>query len=117
MANAIITKIFTFDSAHKLNNYPGNCANLHGHTWTMHISVKGEVDSNGFVIDFRDLNKIVNDCVISKLDHKYLNDIISQPTAENICTWAWQQLKDKLIGLEEIKLYETANSYCVFRGS
>lgn len=44
------------------------------------------------------------------------NDIIEQPTAENICIYAWQQLAGKLAGLEEIKLYETADSYCLYRG-
>jgi len=106
----IVTKKFRFDSAHKLNNYKGDCANLHGHTYVLHVSVKGDVDSNGFVIDFKELNKIVKDEVISKLDHKHLNEIIKQPTAENICIWIAEKLSKKL-NLYKLKLYETPDSY------
>jgi len=111
----IITKIFKFDSAHKLNNYKGDCANLHGHTYTLYISVKGEVNKNGFVLDFKDLKDIVKEKVISKLDHILINDVIAQPTAENICLWIWKQLISKL-ELYEIKLYETSDSYVTYRG-
>jgi 6-pyruvoyltetrahydropterin/6-carboxytetrahydropterin synthase len=111
----IITKIFKFDSAHKLNDYEGQCSNLHGHTYTLHVSVQGEIKKNGLVFDFKDLKEIVKKDVISKLDHKYLNDIISQPTAENMCVWIWKELSSKL-DLYEIKLYETPDSYATYRG-
>lgn len=111
----IITKIFNFESAHKLENYNGKCANLHGHSYTLHVSVLGNVSSDGFVLDFGDIKKIVDEIIISKLDHNYLNEIIKQPTAENILLWVWSQLKNKL-NLYELKLYETATSYVVYRG-
>ena len=57
----IITKRFKFDSAHKLPNYKGDCANLHGHSYKLFVSVKGDVDSNGFVIDFKYLKQIVKE--------------------------------------------------------
>lgn len=110
----IITKIFTFDSAHYLENYKGKCKDMHGHTYTLHVSVKGEIN-NGMVIDFKDLKKIVKENVIEILDHKLLNDLIKQLTAENITIWIWNQLKDKL-NLEEIKLYETNDSYVTYKG-
>jgi 6-pyruvoyltetrahydropterin/6-carboxytetrahydropterin synthase len=110
----IITKIFKFDAAHKLNNYDGLCANLHGHTYTLHVSVKGKVNKNGFVMDFKDLKEIVKERVLLKLDHNYINEIISQPTAENMCIWIWKQLIPKL-DLYEIQLYETPDSYATYR--
>ena len=110
----IITKIFTFDAAHKLINYDGPCANLHGHTYKLYVSVKGPV-KDGFVIDFVDLKKIVKDKVISKLDHITLNDVIKQPTAENIIIWIWKQL-EKELNLTELKLYETPDSYAIYNG-
>jgi 6-pyruvoyltetrahydropterin/6-carboxytetrahydropterin synthase len=112
---SIITKIFRFDSAHKLNDYSGQCANLHGHTYSLHISVKGEINKNGLVMDFKDLKETVKQKVIAKLDHTYLNDIIEQPTAENICIWIWRILS-KDLKLYEIKLYETPDSYVTYRG-
>jgi 6-pyruvoyltetrahydropterin/6-carboxytetrahydropterin synthase len=111
----IVTKSFRFDAAHKLNNYKGPCSQLHGHTYTLHVSVKGEIDQNGLVIDFKDLKEIVKNEIISELDHKYLNEIINQPTAENICVWIWKKLSGKL-NLYELKLYETPDCYVVYRG-
>ena len=110
-----ITKIFSFESAHKLENYEGVCANLHGHTYVLHVTIKGDVDKNGFVIDFNDLKSIVKNNVISILDHAYLNDIITQPTAEHIVIWIWDKLKADL-NLHELTLYETKHSYVTYDG-
>ena len=110
-----LTRIFEFDSAHKLPWYQGKCSNLHGHTWSLEITVSGQINKNGIVIDFVDLKKIVNENVVEKLDHSYLNDIIENPTAENIIFWVGEQIKEKLelqnIKLSKIRLYETKNSY------
>lgn len=110
-----IAKEFTFDAAHKLNDYDGLCANLHGHTYRLQVVVKGRVKKSGMVIDFGDLKKIVSKNVLLKLDHKYLNETIKQPTAENISIWIWNQLK-KEIPLCEVKLWETPTSYVSYTG-
>lgn len=105
----IVTKIFRFESSHKLEGYEGKCANLHGHSYKLHVSVSGDVN-NGFVMDFKELKKIVEEEVISKLDHAYLNDIIEFPSAENIVQWIWNKLESKL-NLHKLILYETDSSY------
>jgi 6-pyruvoyltetrahydropterin/6-carboxytetrahydropterin synthase len=110
-----ITKEFTFDAAHKLDWHKGKCKNLHGHTYKLGITIKGKLNKNGVVIDFIDLKKIINNEVIKILDHKYLNDIIENPTAENTIVWIWNQLKDKL-NLTKIKLWETPTSYATYYG-
>ena len=110
-----ITKEFTFDSAHQLNWHQGKCKNLHGHTYKLRVTVKGEIKQNGIIIDFGELKKIVNESVIEQLDHKFLNDIIDNPTAENLIVWIWDQLKSKL-NLSEIRLWETPTSYVTYKG-
>jgi len=111
----LIAKEFTFDAAHKLLNYDGPCANLHGHTYKLQIVISGPVQKNGMVIDFIDLKKIVTEKVISKLDHKFINKIIKQSTAENIAVWIWKQL-EKNLPLYEIRLWETPTSFVIYRG-
>jgi len=111
----LIAKEFTFDAAHRLLNYDGPCANLHGHTYKLQIVLSGRVQKNGMVIDFVDLKKIVTEKVISKLDHKFINKIIKQSTAENISIWIWNQL-EKYLPLYEIRLWETPTSFAVYRG-
>ena len=62
------------------------------------------------ILDFHDIKKNINEKVINKLDHKYLNDIIENPTTENILIWTRDQLKD-LKELKRLKLFETENSF------
>jgi 6-pyruvoyltetrahydropterin/6-carboxytetrahydropterin synthase len=79
-----------FDAAHKLENYDGPCANLHGHRWEVEIAIQSEELMNGMVIDFKKVKK-----VIDKYDHTYLNDNIKaplNPTAETIAEIIWNDL-------------------------
>jgi len=110
----IISKTFTFSSAHKLEQHPGVCKNLHGHTYKLEVQVSGELDKNGIVIDFYELEKIVREKVISKLDHNYLNNIIENPTAEMLCKWIWNQLS--ALTLHKIKLWESGDSCAIYSG-
>jgi 6-pyruvoyltetrahydropterin/6-carboxytetrahydropterin synthase len=110
-----ITKEFTFDAAHQLDWHKGKCKNLHGHTYKLRVTVKGELNENGIIIDFTDLKAIVNEAVIEKIDHKLLNDVFDNPTAEILIVWIWDQLKSKL-NLSEISLWETPTSYATYKG-
>lgn len=115
-----MTKSFTFDAAHKLINYDGKCENLHGHTYKLEVSLEGDPDENGMIIDFTELKKVVEEKVIDVLDHSYINDVIEQSTSENIAVWIWNRLERAFerenARLYEIKLYETRDSYVTYRG-
>ncbi|MBN2086902.1 6-carboxytetrahydropterin synthase QueD [Candidatus Peregrinibacteria bacterium] len=111
-----IAKEFTFDSAHFLTDYHGKCEKLHGHTYRMRVVIEGEVQANGLVMDFAELKEIVNKKVVNVWDHANINDTLEHPSAENMCIWAWNQLKDDLKGLFEIRIWETANSFAIYNG-
>ncbi len=111
-----VTKIFTFDSAHKLDNYEGDCKYLHGHTYKLEVTLRGKVDYRGMVMDFNDLKAIVNEKVLDRLDHRYLNDIFEfNTTCENMLVWIFQQLDEAISGegvkLQKLVLWETPNSF------
>jgi 6-pyruvoyltetrahydropterin/6-carboxytetrahydropterin synthase len=111
-----ITKVFTFDSAHHLNDYQGKCKNIHGHTYKLELTLKGYTDKNGMVIDFHDMNDIVNDQVLEQIDHKYLNEVFDfNPTCENIALWIWDEVKKRISHtsciVEKIVLWETPTSF------
>lgn len=118
-----IGREFTFDSAHHLLNYDGACAHVHGHTYHLHIMLLGKV-KDGFVIDFKLLKEIVQEYVISKLDHKDLNKVLDfNPTAENIAVKIWDVLDPVIdeafkgrVVLERVKLYETPGSFVEYDG-
>jgi queuosine biosynthesis protein QueD len=120
----ILEKEFSFDSSHCLTKVPDGhpCANLHGHTWKLVVGIKGEVNhSSGWIIDFKDLKKIVKREVIDVLDHNHLNEVLENPTSENLCIWIWDRLYEPIqdaIGdhgyLYSVSVWETATSKCSF---
>ncbi|MEG1603001.1 MAG: 6-carboxytetrahydropterin synthase, partial [Cloacibacillus sp.] len=69
--------------------------------------------------DFVDLKKAVNELVLSKLDHAYINDILPQPTAEYISVWIFRQLDAALsrdnCRLYSVRLWETESSSVICR--
>ena len=73
-----VTKEFTFEAAHALYNYDGQCSNIHGHSYRLFVTVKGSPvcdinhPKNGMVMDFSCLKEIVNRHVIEPLDHSLM---------------------------------------------
>ena len=61
--------------AHALHAYDGLCANIHGHSYRMWVTVRGEVrkeighTKDGMLMDFIDLKRIVKPSIIDKYDH------------------------------------------------
>lgn len=76
--NLRVTKIFDFETAHALWGYDGKCANIHGHSYKLTVSITGAIIEdnaavkNGMIIDFSDLKKIVNKSVVDEFDHVLL---------------------------------------------
>jgi len=113
-----VRRRFRFEAAHRLPRHEGKCRELHGHSYEVVISVERPVDeSSGMVIDFSDLKQIVRRQAIDKLDHRCLNDLIDNPTAENMAEWIWRRLVGELPGLVEVELCETRDCSVVHRGA
>ncbi|MEZ5988237.1 MAG: 6-carboxytetrahydropterin synthase QueD [Planctomycetota bacterium] len=109
-----VTKVFRFEAAHQLPDHPGKCRRLHGHGYRLEVTVGREVDPRtGMVLDFYDLKRIVEDRVVSRLDHRYLNDLLQPSTAENLCLWIARELAE--LPLVELRLWETATSCATWR--
>lgn len=110
-----LSRIFNFSASHFLPNYDGKCENLHGHNYKVTVTIQGEVQPNGMVLDFKKIKDIVSENAIDKLDHTNLNDLLENPSAENTAIWIWNSLKNKL-SLKKITVYETENCYCEYYG-
>lgn len=84
-----ISKEFEFSASHQLAGLPDDhpCSRLHGHNYTVKLSIYGEPDSVGFVVDYRALAPF-KDWLDDKLDHQHLNDVLPEmnPTAEHLAT-------------------------------
>jgi len=80
----IVGRTFHIDAAHRLPNYSGKCANVHGHTWKITVEVEGEIcPETGMVVDLHDLKEAVEE-ELRKLDHNDLNRYMEIPTCENM---------------------------------
>lgn len=115
-----ILKEFEFDAAHYLPNYHGKCEKLHGHTYKLVVKLEGRPDAEGMIMDFLVIKRIVTDRVLSVLDHACLNDVLPQPSAENIALWVWSQLENELrrdnVRLSAVEVWETKTSGVVYQG-
>ena len=133
-----ITKEFKFEMAHALYGYDGLCKNIHGHSYRLWVSIRGEVmnrrgeKKDGMVMDFDILKSIVKPDIIDKYDHSLVLNAKTehakidlsafekvfllpyQPTAENLVVDFAEQIKSKLpknIELYKVVLSETATSF------
>ncbi len=93
----VVTK---FSAAHQLTMVGSKCENMHGHNWKIEVYVTGEkLDDGGFVMDFGQIKKHVAE-IMSKLDHKYLNELEffqqNQPSSENIAYLIAGELQQKI---------------------
>jgi len=115
----LLRKEFTFDAAHNLVRYHGKCEALHGHTYRIAVVLEGSPDEEGMIMDFTDLSNIVRERVISRFDHSYINDIIEQPTAENIANWIWDRIEPYVrrpnCELSSVEVWETSTNCAVLR--
>ena len=132
-----ITRRLEFCASHRLYNPEfsddknettfGLCNNPngHGHNYVLEVTVKGEVDpQTGMVLDLKALKSIINEEIVSKVDHKNLNvdvDFLEGiiPTAENIAIHIWDILESKIESgtLHEVKLFESERNFVVYQGA
>jgi 6-pyruvoyltetrahydropterin/6-carboxytetrahydropterin synthase len=106
-----VTCTFTFEAAHRLAWHSGKCRNLHGHSYRLDVSVEGPLDANGVVLDFDVLQDVVRSNVINVWDHRDLNEVLDNPTAELLAQRAWDLLTGTGLDLAALRLWETTDSW------
>jgi 6-pyruvoyltetrahydropterin/6-carboxytetrahydropterin synthase len=117
-----IVKTFTFEAAHVLPFHQGKCKNHHGHGYRLEVEIEGPIihnkdtPLNGMVMDFGDLKEMVEEVVVERLDHTHLNELLENPTAENIAVWIFWNIASYFDDvpnpkLKRIRLWETPTSY------
>ena len=128
-----LSQKFEFSASHRLHNPAladtansqtyGKCNNPHGHghNYELQVTVAGVPDSSGVIINVPDFERLVNDVIIRKFDHKNLNvelpefkDII--PTVENIAMTIYGLLKPALgaTKLASVTVWETPKTWCEY---
>ena len=130
-----------------LEGYDGLCREIHGHSYRLFVTVKGEPVTDpaspklGMVMDFGVLKRIVSEQIVERLDHAFMMrrsedaeavaEALSmqfskvvltdyQPTCENMLADFAERLLGVLpedIELCSLKLHETASSYAEWYAS
>lgn len=123
-----ITKTFSFNAAHRLQNYQWLCSNVHGHNFVVSLTLQGDIQPTGMVFDFKDM-KPIQERIDTHRDHAFLYEktdpigtyLTDQwlktylfdwpPTTENICLELIKQLENQLDRAQmiyRINIQETA---------
>jgi len=128
----------SFSAAHRLLGYPGNCSNIHGHTYRviMRLSVNHEelefvTNELGIMVDFKTMKNFLQNwlninfdhaILLNSKDHKLI-DFCKQegpktfvffacnPTAENIAKIIFKNIKQEFTLLQSIRVYESPITY------
>lgn len=133
-----ITRRERFNAAHRLFRSDwdddknmevfGKCSNpnWHGHNYELFVTVKGNLNpETGFVLNLKELSKIIQQKIVLKIDHKNMNlevDFMQGKLAssENLAIAIWEELEPEIIQmgaqLHCIKLFETENNFVEYYG-
>ena len=116
-----LERSYRFEAAHYLPYVVEShaCRRLHGHSYRIDVALAGPINERaGWLVDFADIDAVVEP-VRAQLDHQLLNDIdgLSNPTSEELAGWLWGRLAADLPHLAAIRVAETPDSACVYRGT
>ena len=73
-----ITRKLEFDAGHRIPDHKSQCRNLHGHRYTIEITLVGEVieeegsSDNGMLMDFSDVKSLAHEHLVDVWDHAFL---------------------------------------------
>jgi 6-pyruvoyltetrahydropterin/6-carboxytetrahydropterin synthase len=107
-----------FSAAHHLLNYNGQCENMHGHNWLVEAFVSGnELDKSNILVDYKIIKMNLKE-VLDYLDHKDINELPDfkgeSPSSEMISKYIYTKLKEKIVQLKKISVWETQTSCCSY---
>ncbi|NDJ16567.1 6-carboxytetrahydropterin synthase [Myxacorys almedinensis] len=96
--------------------YPG-----HGHNYVLYVSMLGDLDDYGMVLNLSEVKHVINKEVTSQLDFSFLNEAWTEfqetlPTTENIARSIWHRLSADL-PIVRIRLYEHPELWADYLGN
>lgn len=124
-----VTSVSNFSYGHRLCNYVGKCARLHGHNARVEVTLaSASLDASGFVVDFDHLAQVARQWLDTTLDHRLLlrhddplcatlreagEDFVAlenNPTAEFLARMIFEHLAREGLPVERVRFWETDDS-------
>jgi len=89
---------------------------IHGHTYSVELILQGEVQEDGIIIDFREVKRRFRS-ILDKFDHKNLNDILDNPTAEMLCKEIFSMAKESFseVRVISVRVWEGRDKWVELR--
>ena len=108
----------TFDAAHCIREYHGNCERLHGHTYKAKAVFQcASLDKIGIALDFRKAKELLKSAT-NYMDHQYINDLPEfldqNPTAENIAKYIYDRIKIENQQIYSVCVWETPTTSATY---
>ena len=101
-----LTQEFGFDAAHYLGSSAPENARLHGHSFYVEVTLRGEPDpATGFLRDLGEVKQAL-DAIRETLDHRLLNEVegLENPTLENLARFVYVHAKKALPEIARVKI-------------
>jgi len=115
-----ITQEFGFDAAHFLGIGEAKNHRMHGHSFYVEVTLRGEADrATGTLRDFDEV-KAALDVIRESLDHRLLNDVegLGTPTLENLARYIFVHAKAALPEVARVKIRRPSyGQSCVYEGA
>jgi len=73
-----ITRKLEFDAGHRIPDHKSQCRNLHGHRYTLEITLTGNIievegnSDNGMIMDFSDIKSLAKEHLVDVWDHAFI---------------------------------------------
>src|SRR5688500_8675724 len=130
-----LSQKFEFSASHRLHSAQlsdeenrkcfGKCNNPngHGHNYEVQVTLAGQPDERGLLIDVPAFERTVAQTVIDQFDHKNLNVEVGEfrelmPSVENIAMVIFRMLKPKFADerarLASVTVWETPKTWCEY---
>jgi 6-pyruvoyltetrahydropterin/6-carboxytetrahydropterin synthase len=114
-----LTQEFGFDAAHQLGQGAPENRRLHGHSFYVEVTLRGEPDTKtGFLRDLGEV-KAVLERVRESLDHRLLNEVegLGNPTLENLARYIYAAAKQALPQVARVKIRRPSyGQSCTYEG-
>jgi 6-pyruvoyltetrahydropterin/6-carboxytetrahydropterin synthase len=109
-----------FSASHQLHLYDGTLEPLHGHNWTVKVTVAAKkLDAIGVVLDFHELERMV-DLLVIPMHNRHLNELPAlagtNPSAENVALYIGTKISfPPGIALVSVEVCETPENSAIYR--